>query len=231
MLPWGHAVGYGGAESGPLVLIGVEDYRARDDAGFRRRHGLGDAPFVLFVGRLNRIKGSDLLLEAFGRAKDELPEYNLVFAGPDEGLLAGLRRAAAGYGVEDRVRFVGYLGGEEKSRAYHAADVLVVPSRQEAMSLVALEAGAAGTPVLLTDRCGFDEVERAGGGRVVPASVEGLREGLVEMLRGPGGLRSMGANLRRLVEGRYTWDAAAESYLDLYGQILAGTRLTGGKVG
>lgn len=214
-----------GIEAGRITVIpnGIDagDYRARDGAGFRRKHGLGDDPFILFVGRLNHIKGPDLLLEAFARVQRELPNYRLVFAGPDDGMLHELRRSASGSGVGERVHFVGYLGGEEKSCAYHAARLFVVPSRQEAMSIVALESGAAGTPVLLTDRCGFDEVERVGGGRVVSASVEGLRTGLLELLEDPAGIERMGANLKRLVEERYTWEAAVEQYLDLYRGILA----------
>jgi glycosyltransferase involved in cell wall biosynthesis len=213
-----------GVKAGRVSVIpnGIDpsDYRAKDDAGFRQRHDLGEDPFILFVGRLNRIKGPDLLLEAFALAKDELPGHLLVLAGPDEGMLPELQKTVAGSGVGDRVRFVGYLGGEEKSRAYHAADLLVVPSRQEAMSIVALEAGICGTPVLLTDRCGFDEVESADGGRVVPASVEGLRAGLVELLRDPAGLARMGENLRRLAQDRYTWDSAIEKYFELYERIL-----------
>lgn len=221
-----------GVEAGRVSVIpnGVDpaDYRAKDDAGFRQRHGLGAAPFILFVGRLNRIKGPDLFLEAFALAKDELPGHLLVFAGPDEGMLPELRRTVAGSGLGDRVRFVGYLRDEEKSRAYHAADLLVVPSRQEAMSIVALEAGICGTPVLLTDRCGFDEVGSADGGRVVPASVEGLRTGLVELLGDPARLAWMGENLRRLAQDRYTWDSAVEEYLKLYERIL-GVRAQRGK--
>jgi glycosyltransferase involved in cell wall biosynthesis len=213
-----------GVKAGRVSVIpnGIDpsDYRAKDDADFRRRHDLGDGPFILFVGRLNRIKGPDLLVEAFALAKDELPGHLLVLAGPDEGMLPELQKTAAGSGVGDRVRFVGYLGGEEKSRAYHAADLLVVPSRQEAMSIVALEAGICGTPVLLTDRCGFDEVESADGGQVVPASVEGLRAGLVELLRDPVGLARMGENLRRLAQDRYSWDSAIEKYFELYEHIL-----------
>ncbi len=204
--------------------IDAGDYQSKDDAGFRRKHGLGSEPFVLFVGRLNRIKGPDLLLEAFVRASEKLPRHQLVFVGPDDGMLPELRELVLGSGVADRVHFVGYLGDGEKSRAYNAADLMVVPSRQEAMSIVALEAGAAGTPVLLTDRCGFDEVERASGGRVVSASIEGLRTGLVELLGDPNRLERMGVNLKELVEGRYTWEAAVERYLDLYHDILDGSR-------
>lgn len=199
--------------------INEEDYDVHDLPGFRKRHGLGDCPFLLFVGRLNPVKGPDLLLEAFCAAEADLPDHHLVFVGPDEGMLAGLRRTAAGCGISERVHFVGYLGGAEKARAYAAAELLVVPSRQEAMSIVALEAGAVGTPVLLTDRCGFEEVARIGGGRVVPATAEGLREGLVGLLREPRALGDMGVNLKRLVRERYTWRSIIRRYLDLYERI------------
>lgn len=199
--------------------INEEDYAVDDLPGFRERHGLGDRPFVLFVGRLNPVKGPDLLLQAFCAAKEDLADHHLVFVGPDEGMLAGLRRTATGHGVSERVHFVGYLGGAEKARAYAAAELLVVPSRQEAMSIVALEAGAVGTPVLLTDRCGFDEVARADGGRVVPATAEGLREGLVGLLEDSRALKDMGTNLKRLVRERYTWGSIIRQYLDLYARI------------
>lgn len=200
--------------------IDVADYKAGDDEDFRRRHSLGDEPFVLFMGRLNRIKGPDLLLKAFLEARNDLPDHRLVFAGPDDGMLSELRKMAARSGESDRVCFIGYLGGEEKSQAYHAAELLAVPSRQEAMSIVALEAGATGTPVLLTDRCGFDEVTQVGGGWVVPATVKGLRTSLVALLKDPVELRRMGSNLHQLVEERYTWGAAITEYLVLYERIL-----------
>ena len=176
---------YGVPEDKVVVIpngIAPEDYSVSDSTAFRKRYRLGDHPFVLFVGRLNHIKGPDLLLEAFCRAGEDLADFHLVLAGPDEGMLAQLRALAREAGIDDRVHFIGRLGGAEKSWAYHAAELLVVPSRQEAMSLVALEAGVTGTPVLLTEECGFGEVDRIGGGKVVPASVEGLREGLVELL-------------------------------------------------
>jgi glycosyltransferase involved in cell wall biosynthesis len=88
------------------------------------------------------------------------------------------------------------------------------------MSIVALEAGISGTPVLLTDQCGFDEVAEVGGGRVVAATAEGLREGLVSMLKDPARLSEMGTNLQRFVGERFTWASAAERYLALYSRIL-----------
>ena len=178
---------------------------------------------MLFIGRLNEIKGPDLLLEAFAGMNDELSDHHLVFAGPDEGMLRGLREKARRAGLEDRIHFIGHLGGEEKSRALHAAELLAVPSRQEAMSIVALEAGISCTPVLLTDRCGFGEVAEENGGRVVAASAEGLRAGLEGMLRNPERLREMGENLRTFVAARYTWGTAVERYVKLYHGVLGKT--------
>jgi glycosyltransferase involved in cell wall biosynthesis len=202
--------------------INEDEFRNAQTEIFRSKYGLGQNPFILFVGRLNSIKGPDLLLQAFCALEQELQEYHLVFTGPDEGMLPELKNMTDYFNVSGRVHFLGYIGGEDKSQAYHGADLLVIPSRQEAMSIVALEAGAAGTPVLLTDQCGFNEVAEVNGGKVVPATVEGIRKGLQEMLSKLQQLSSLGHNLRQYVCEHHTWDAVISKYLSVYNHILAG---------
>lgn len=204
--------------------INADDYLDKNGAAFRARYNLGDNPFALFIGRLNLIKGPDLLLRAFCNAGDVLKDYHLVFAGPDENMLAGLRAFTEANMIADRVHFVGYVGGAEKSQAYHAAALLVIPSRKEAMSIVVLEAGMADTPVLITDQCGFDEVERIKGGKVVPASVEGLQTGLIDILSDRDALKTMGNNLNMFVRERFQWNIVINKYIQLYKQILTTAR-------
>jgi glycosyltransferase involved in cell wall biosynthesis len=193
-----------------------------DPEAFRRAAGLGQVPFILFMGRLNAIKGPDLLLHAFGLNRDVMRDVHLVFVGPDEGLLPDLQRMTREYGLSDRVHFPGYLGGRDKIGAYQAASILAVPSRQEAMSIVALEAGINGVPVLLTDRCGFDEIDHIGGGMVVPASVEGLQAGLLNMMNLDSTKRKgMGEVLKAYVREHYLWDSVIHRYIALYRRILA----------
>jgi glycosyltransferase involved in cell wall biosynthesis len=192
---------------------------AADASAFRARHRLGSRGIILFMGRLSYIKGPDLLLEAFLRAIDSLPAHDLVFAGPDDGLLGKLQATAVRAGASGRVRFVGYVGGADKEAAYAASDLLVVPSRKEAMSLVAIEAGIRGKPVLLTDQCGFNEVEVAGGGRVVPARSDALGEALVSLLSDREALVRRGAAMREFVRRDYLWDTAVARYLELFRQI------------
>jgi len=192
----------------------------RNDAAFREKFGLGDGPFVLFLGRINSIKGPDLLLQAFLSAQELLGDYQLVFAGPDGGMLELLKEMVTESGAGERVRFIGYVGGSDKRWAYAAADVVVIPSRQEAMSIVALEAGAAGTPVILTDQCGFDELAGSGGGMVVEATAEALKAGLVELLKDRERLPAMGEKLRAYVRENFGWEKVVDQYMNLYCKLV-----------
>lgn len=191
-----------------------------DPESFRRAYGLIGQRIVLFLGRLSPIKGPDLLLNAFGAVAQQYPNVKLVIAGTDEGMGSALKVLAEQLGVDSQVLFVGFIGGQSKQDALAAADLLAVPSRQEAMSLVALEAGLCGTPVLLTDQCGFDEVAAVGGGYVVDASAEALAAGLERMLGSAEALPGQGVQLRELVLARYTWDGLTRQICQLYGELL-----------
>ncbi|ADP80290.1 glycosyltransferase [Pseudofrankia inefficax] len=204
----------------------------RDAGGaFLRRHGLAGRRYVLFLGRLNRIKGVDLLIEAFAAAGAAADGWLLVLAGPDEGLAAELRAQASALGVAAAVRFVGVVAGAERTEALRAASLLVVPSRREAMSIVALEAGVNSTPVLITDVCGFDEVARCRGGLVVEATAPALAAGLRQLLARPDALAEHGTRLRALVLAEFTWERAAARHLEVFADVVpavsAGTELAG----
>jgi len=208
--------------------IDPKDYQIFDIAKFRSRVGLGDAPYVLFVGRLNPIKGPDLLLRAFRNIVPVFKEYHLVYAGPDGGMKASLEETSAREGLRERVHFIGYVGGAAKSAAYHGASFVAIPSRQEAMSIVVLEAGICGRPVLMTDQCGFPEVGRVDGGKIVSATEKGIEEGLRDMIRNERGRDSMGERMRRHVEKHYLWDVIAQNYNSLFLKVLqnSNTRAT-----
>lgn len=186
---------------------------------FRDAYGLQDEQIILFLGRLSPIKGPDLLLAAFSKIAKKLESVHLVFAGPDGELSEQLRSSVILAGLSNRVSFTGFLAGQEKQDALAAASLLVVPSRQEAMSLVALEAGLCGTPVLLTDQCGFDEVKEIGGGCVVAANPEALAEGMQFMLLDPERLIAQGQRLRAAILSKYTWDGLTQQVLGLYNKL------------
>jgi glycosyltransferase involved in cell wall biosynthesis len=220
-----HFISYG-IDKEKVILIpnGVDpsNFYETDGNVFRNKFGIGDVPFILFMGRLNLIKGPDLILKSFCSIHNKFSQYHLVFAGPDGGMLPVLRKIASESSAENRVHFIGYIGGADKVSAYFAADLLVIPSRQEAMSIVVLEAGITGTPVLLTDRCGFSAVAEIGGGKVVSATIDGLHNGLVELLSQPDNLKKMGERLYRYTIKNFTWEIMIDKYVELFSKILKG---------
>ncbi|MGD0390421.1 MAG: glycosyltransferase [Tepidisphaeraceae bacterium] len=161
--------------------------------------------FILFLGRLAHIKGPDILLDAFASISQQFPDISLVIAGPDFGMRPELAARVSDRGLAGRVVFTGFLDDRARWTAYRKAALLAVPSRSEAMSLVALEAAAAGTPVLISDQCGFADIASSAGAVVAPPDVEGLSRGLAIMLAQETDLRAMGEKARAFVLERYAW--------------------------
>ncbi len=187
-------------------------------------HVIRAAPFVLFLGRLNWIKGPDLLLEAYCRVAAATPDVHLVLAGPDGGMLAQLQDAAAVSGFKERIHFPGYLAGKKKQVALRQATLLVIPSRREAMSIVVLEAGIVCTPVLFTDTCGLADFASAGTGTMVPSTVDGLEQGLRAVLADPERACAGAVRLQQRVKSDYLWTRQARRYLALYERLLSGPK-------
>ena len=218
----GHFSAYGVAPQDVQIIpngVDADDGADADPAAFRMKFGLGRQPFVLFMGRLNSIKGPDLLLTAFCALKNRFPDLHLVYAGPDGGMLRQLEEKVRAEGMAQRVHFLGYVGGTDKASAYCAASLLAIPSRQEAMSIVVLEAGIRKTPVLLTDQCGLNSVSTAGG-KVVPATVEGIQHGLEELFGEPQALKPRGEALCDFVRENYLWSSIVTAYVTLYERLL-----------
>jgi glycosyltransferase involved in cell wall biosynthesis len=183
---------------------------------------LGDKPFILFMGRLNPIKGPDLLLEAFIQIAGQLPNYQLVFAGPDGGMQEELNSLTERHSLSGRVHFLGHVEGAVKSAIYRRATLLVVPSRQEAMSIVALEAGVCGTPVLLTDQCGFSEIRSIDPSLEVEANAGALATAMLSLLADTSVLVRLAPAWKCFVMKNYAWEVIAPRYHELYSELCDG---------
>jgi glycosyltransferase involved in cell wall biosynthesis len=177
MAAWGRrtlrdagAIAYASAlERDDLLAVGAPPERLVElppplelPAGPPAARGQGP-PTVVFLGRLDPIKGVDLLLEAVALARRELPELRLELVGPGNGERRRLEAQAARLGLEGVATFRGMFTGEEKLRALSAADLFCLLSRSEGLPVAALEAMACGTPVVLSEGCHLPEVDgRAG---------------------------------------------------------------------
>ncbi|MFF7192738.1 glycosyltransferase [Streptomyces sp. NPDC008079] len=175
-----------------------------------------DTPLVVCVGRLCTQKGQDVLLRAWPRVSERLPEARLVLVGEGPALRPLLRDAPPG------VLFAGST--VDTAPWYRAADVVVLPSRWEGMALAPLEAMACGRPVVQTDVSGAREsVPPAdAAGSVVPVEDErALADALLRLLTDP--VRRADAGRRALAHVRERHDVrrTAAAVADLYRDVLA----------
>ncbi|MCO5171076.1 MAG: glycosyltransferase family 4 protein [Planctomycetes bacterium] len=193
-------------------------------AGLRAALGLDARPVVVHSGRLTARKNVDLLLEALARAAAHLPPARrplLVLLG-DGPLRPALEARAARPDLAGLVRLEGFR--EDVPRWLAAADLLVLPSRLEGFPNALLEGMAAGLPALATSIGGCREAitDGADGLLVAPDDVAALAAGLSRLVGDPALMARLGAAARRTIEARFTLDAVAPRYLDLYDRLLAG---------
>jgi glycosyltransferase involved in cell wall biosynthesis len=172
---------------------------------FRRKYGIADDErVVLFVGRINALKGLDVLLRAFAASARALPKARLVVVGRDDGWLAELHALARSLGVDQRMLFTGPLYGAEVLPAYVDCDLFcITPVHYEETSLASLTACAVGRPILINDRCGVPWLADYDAGREVPHDEPTIARELTALLGSPERTRAMGENARRLVEERF----------------------------
>jgi glycosyltransferase involved in cell wall biosynthesis len=138
--------------------------------------------FLILLARIHVKKGIDLLLHAFSKTKDSLPNTALLIAGPGSPqTIEELKRLASRLGIADDVVWTGPLYGDAKWDALRAADAYVLPSHQENFGISIVEALAGGIPVLISDKVNiWREVKEAGAGLVAPDDLVGTIQLLQE---------------------------------------------------
>jgi glycosyltransferase involved in cell wall biosynthesis len=172
---------------------------------FRKKHQLNsDQKLILYLGRIHRIKGLDLLSRAFARLPQDFSQVTLVIAGPDNGYLATLKELIGKLGIKENVFLIDALYGRDKLAAYVDADAYVLPSAYETFPVTVLEALACGLPVITTKRCGIADIV-AKAGYVVPREEDCLQDALLEVLRDGKSRERFGEAGKKLVRQKFSW--------------------------
>ena len=209
----------------PIIPCGVDPHvfmpgSAAERHADRAAIALEHTPTLLFVGRLDPIKGIDLLLESVARMRT--PARLIVVGGDPAGDLEieRLRARAAALGIGARVAFPGAVPQRDLPRYYRAADALVVTSRYESFGLAAVEALACGTPVVAARVGGLPSIVRDGenGLLVRWRAPEAFAERLDELL-GDDALRArLAARARPSVE-RFAWRRIGDEVRAMYADL------------
>ena len=206
-----------------LLSCGVDLalFKPLDMEESRKRLGLNGEKVILFVGRIEPIKGLDLLLRSVA-AMEETHIKALIVGGnmEQEAEVVRLKEMAQSLGIEESLEFVGLVDQRELPVYYNAADVCLVPSYYESFGLVALEALACGTPVVASRVGGLSGVVHHGRtGYLVSGRCPEPYADSVEMIFSNKALqKSMGKAARERAEGM-GWERVAQDTLQLYREL------------
>jgi glycosyltransferase involved in cell wall biosynthesis len=171
----GYVVPYGA--SGP-----IGDSAAQKESFFARCPAVRNKRYLLFLGRIHRKKGCDLLIDAFANVAANDPDLDLVMAGPDQQRWSEkLKRTAERAGIANRVHWPGMVTGDAKWGAFFGAEAFILPSHQENFGIAVAEALACGKPVLLADKVNIAEDIAADGAGLMELDTAA---GTVRLLQG-----------------------------------------------
>jgi len=190
---------------------------------FRQEHPwINSRKIVLFLSRLDPVKGLELLVVSLKSLSGERDDFVLVVAGEGkkgyEGRIRGLVRSS---GLWERAVFTGFIDGSSKRALLRDSDIFVLPSYGENFGMAIAEAMAAGLPVVVSKSVNiYREIIDSEAGIATACQATEVCAALKQLLDDDGLRRQMGENARNLVEERFRWKTVAPKLIGLYRSIL-----------
>jgi glycosyltransferase involved in cell wall biosynthesis len=188
---------------------------------FRKRQNISaDQQVILFLGRLNIKKGLDLLLPAFQKVRQQIPNAVLILAGPDDGYQKETEDFINKHKLQDRVKLVGMLTDSDKKEALADADLFVLPSYSEGFSIAVLEAMTSRVPALVSDRVGFgDYIKKHNAAFLTALNPESVAEGLLKILQDSTYAGLISNNAYNMVVENFDIKVVANQLLEEYKKV------------
>ena len=203
--------------------VDIDTYDSIEDnlSDFRAKFALPEEKIILYVGRLVYEKGIHVLINAVPKV---LSKANAKFIIVGSGYMKEqLLTIVRGMGLEHKVLFQGFMDEKSLLRLQKCADVSVVPSLFEPFGIVALEAMAAKSPVVVSDTGGMSEIVEhdVTGVKVYPDNPDSLAWGINRILLDDEYRRRIKENAYRVVQDKYGWSKIAKQTADTYERILS----------
>ena len=181
------------------------------DYDFRRKFAMDNEKIILFMGRLVYEKGIQTLIAAMPKILAHYHDSKLIIAGKG-GMIDELRAQVNALGLNNKVYFTGYLASKDVQRMYKCADVSVFPSTYEPFGIVALEAMLSGTPVVVSDVGGLNEIVEHGvnGMKSYAGNPNSLADSILTLLHDPKLCDTVTKNAKLKVKTEYNWTKIAQ---------------------
>jgi glycosyltransferase involved in cell wall biosynthesis len=205
-----------------IVSNGIDllEYKCLPEKGhFRNKHHIhNNEKIILYLGRIHKTKGIDMLVEAYSDLVKDLKESRLVIVGPDDGHLSELKKQTDELGIEDKVLFTGPLFNRDKLTAYVDADVFVTP-KFSGLPVTFIEACACGLPIITTTEGDDIDWINDNVGFVVEYSVSSICQSLLKLLWDDTLRNSLGNNGKKLVQDELNWNKITKCLEELYSNL------------
>ena len=184
---------------------------------FRTKYSIGNEKrIILFMGRINKQKGLDILLEAYDSLASRDPGLLFVISGPDNmGYKNELEDWLKNRNILNRVVFTGLLTGEDKLSAYVDSNIFVLSSYFENFGMSVVEAMACGIPVVISNKVGiYKDVQESNSGVIIETNSKSLYLGIKSLLDNPALCREVSTNAKSLLEKKYNIEMVVDKMID-----------------
>lgn len=169
-----------------------------------------NSKIVISMGRLHKVKGFDILIEAIKIVQEQVEDVFLFVAGEDFGEKQNLLNFITSNHLSEKVFLIGHIAGEEKINFLRNADIFALPSYDENFGIVYAEALAAGTPIIASKNTPWQDVEKFNCGKWVENTQEKFAEAIIEIFNSD--TVKMGLNGRKYIEDNFSWDKIGKDF-------------------
>ena len=194
------------------------------DYNFRRMYAMDNEKIILYLGRLVYEKGVQNLISAMPKILDKYNDAKLVVAGKG-GMIDELRNQVNYMGIQNKVYFTGYLDSESVKKMYKCADVAVFPSTYEPFGIVALESMLSGTPTVVSDVGGLNEVVDHGvdGMKSYAGNPNSIADSVLALLYDQDLCNNISKNAKAKVKNNFNWNKIAQDTHYVYERAICQT--------
>ena len=208
----------GNSKKTTLIPNGIilSDFDYQNNKLFRSEYKLDQRNIILFIGRMEPIKGIDLLIDAYSNLDSIHDDWCLVLIGTNTEFKKSMIKKTNELKMNNNIFFLDPLFSDKKSAAYHAAEVIAIPSVKDAMTIIAPEAACCKKPILYTNSCDFPDLAENGGGLEIDPSVNAIQKGLEKITQPNFNRKEMGLKGYNYVVKNFKWTELIKRYVLIF---------------
>lgn len=204
--------------------MNLEDFEKLPEKGtFKEKNNI-TSPYILYLGRIDALKGIDYIIEAFSKLPEEYSDFKLIIAGKITEYKKELDKIIKLNNIEDKVIFTGFIDEEDKISIYHDAELFVNPVKyMGGVSITVFESLLSNTPVIVTKESG-EIVEKIEAGSIVEyGDVESLKNEMIKSLTDKELTKKQLLNAQKYIKENLDWKSVSNKILDIYYESIEGS--------